>query len=390
MSNPKCWIMLAATVATMLLAGPARSANEAAEPLKIIAGPYQMNVTQQGTTIMWETNKPASSVVECGDEAPPELRYEGLGDSRIHEVVIGDLPAESTFFYRVVSEAGDELATSDVYTFITAVKQATPFAFVVVGDSRTYPDRWGRIAGLCYAERPNFALHVGDVVTDGRVYEQWQTEWLTPAAELMSRVPMYVSIGNHEENAEWFNYYVSYPPPENYYSFDYGNAHFVCVDTNHPFSVDSRQYQWIEQDLRDSKATWKFAFHHHPLYSSDSDDYGDTSRTRSTHGDLRIRPLAALYEKYDVDIVFVGHIHTYERTWPLREGQLDPKDGVVYLQIGGGGAELEEFAPQRSDFTAKVARNHHYASVAIAGRNLRMMAYDMEGRMFDYLDLRKE
>ena len=62
---------------------------------------------------------------------------------------------------------------------------------------------------------------------------------------------------------------------------------------------------------------------------------------------------------------------------------------IVFAGSGGGGADLEQFAPQRSDFTAKVARCHHYLQVTIAGDTFRMMAYDIAGRMFDYLDLRK-
>lgn len=375
MLRRSCVTVIAAVVAAGMAISAAAAGGRAA-PLSIVTGPYQMNVTQHSITIMWETNRPASSVVEYGVELPAKLRAEGEGESQIHEVTITDLPAETIFFYRVASEAGGEVARSEVHSFMTAVKEGTPFAFAAVGDNRTYPENWRRIADLCYGERPNFVINVGDVCTDGNVYEQWREEWLEPASELMAQVPMYVSIGNHENNAQWFYYYVSYPEPENYYSFDYGDAHFACVDTNQDVSPGSAQYEWLEDDLGSSKARWKFVSHHHPVCSSEGDNLG--------------APLAALYERYGVDMVLVGHIHTYERTWPVRQEEVDPDGGVIYLQVGGGGAELMEVASQRLNFTAKVARCHHYVTVGIAGDRLRMMAYDIEGRMFDYLDIEKK
>jgi hypothetical protein len=102
-----------------------------------------------------------------------------------------------------------------------------------------------------------------------------------------------------------------------------------------------------------------------------------------------MRVLVPLYEKYEVDIVWVGHIHTYERTWPIWQNRVDPARGVIYIQTGGGGAELEDFAPTRSWFTAKLLRNWQYCVVLIQGKTLTMMAYDIDGRLYDYLELQK-
>lgn len=279
-------------------------------------------------------------------------------------------------------------------TFQTAVTPDSPFAFVVMGDTFTWVADYERprIFDRAWAERPNFVLHVGDVVPGGRRKELWAREWLLPAGELMARVPLYVAIGNHEEDAHWFYDYVSYPKPENFYSFDYGNAHFAVLDSNKPAQIapGGRQYQWLDEDLGRSKATWKFVALHHPLYSSDDDDCGDTWKTeRSRRGDLQARKLAGLFEKHGVDVVWYGHIHTYERTWPIRGGKVDEKTGVVYIQTGGGGSDLEEPAPVRNWFTAKVLRNWEYCLVTIHGGTFHMRAYDIDGRLFDLLDLDK-
>jgi len=364
----------------------------AQEELKIVVGPYLQNVTQTGMTVLWETNRPAASVVEFGESASFSGKVEKKEPVRIHEVRLSGLKPESTYFYRVLSyDANGDLVASDTLSFQTAVQEGTAFAFAVVGDSRTYPERWRRIAEQVWRERPNFVVHVGDVVTNGEIKQQWKREFLDPAAVLMSRVPLFVAIGNHERNAHWFYDYMSNPAPENYYTFRYGNAEFIIVDSNdrEGLKPGGKQYRWLERALAGSKATWKFVFHHHPPYSSDSNDYGDTFRGSSTRGDVRMRVLVPLYEKYEVDIVWVGHIHTYERTWPIWQNRVDPARGVIYIQTGGGGAELEDFAPTRSWFTAKLLRNWQYCVVLIQGKTLTMMAYDIDGRLYDYLELQK-
>ena len=136
---------------------------------------------------------------------------------------------------------------------------------------------------------------------------------------LISRVAMFPVLGNHEQNARNYYNYMSLPDPEYFYKFTYGNADFFMIDTNQRVDLQSKQYQWLDEQLTASKATWKFVCHHHPPYSSDENDYGDLWKTnRSSRGDVRARVLVPLYEEHNVDVVWNGHIHSYERTWPIR------------------------------------------------------------------------
>jgi len=370
----------------------------AQEKLVIIAGPYLQHVTQTSIVIMWETDMPCTSTVKFGkarfhkdkSNAPLDQLLTSDKFNTIHELVLENLVPESDYFYQVYShnKEGQDV-DSDVLTFQTAVLEGSPYAYVVIGDNRTYPDRFKKLMELAYTERPNFVVNVGDVVTDGKIKEQWITEYLAPASKLMERVPTYVAIGNHERNSKWFYSYVSYPGKENYYSFDYGNAHFTIVDSNKGLSPGSRQYEWIKNDLASSKAKWKFVAHHHPPYSSDKDDYGNTDIGLSKRGSPSVQSLIPLYEAYNVDIVWCGHIHDYERTWPIRNGKVDQDSGVIYIQSGGGGAELEEFAPTRSWFTAKLLRYWQYCLVTIHDGTLEMKAYDIDGKLYDFLEIKK-
>lgn len=394
---------------TMLaFSGPAEGIKVSPSGMSIISGPYLQQVTQTSIVIMWETNLAATSEVDFGKSAPLSPGPKIQERSRIHEVKLSGLDPQTNYCYRVRSRSGALMKVeSDIYTFQTAVEKDSAFAFVVMGDNRTLWWNFRKIARKAYGERPNFVINVGDVVTMGKYRYQWRLEYLWPAQTLMQRVPTYIAIGNHEyysldldpasdlnrkskKNLEWFYKYSSYPDPETYYSFDYGNAHFTVIDSNEDFEQGNEQLEWIEEDLAATDADWKFVAHHHPPYSSDLDDYGDTRTGPSRRGDLNVRSLVPLYEKYGVDIVWYGHVHDYERTWPLREGKVDRKKGVIYIQSGGGGAELEDFAPTRSWFTAKVMRNWQYCYVTIHKNLLRMVAYDIEGRMYDYLELTKK
>ena len=372
---------------------------------KIIAGPYLQHVTQTAITIMWETDTPCRSEVLYGHArkvpkpkgkdqpkptAPLDKKSKTENLRTIHEHTLAGLKTQTNYFYQVYStDPNGQRAQSDILTFQTAVHEDSAYSFVVMGDTRTYPKRFEKMCGLAWAQRPNFVINVGDVVSNGREKSQWIDEFLAPAQILMQRVPHYVAIGNHERNADWFYKYVSYPEPEDYYSFDYGNAHVTVIDNYSECSVGSKQYQWIEKDLASTKKKWKFVAHHAPPFSSDSNDYGDTAYEKSLRGDPRVQHLIPLYEKYGVDIVWCGHIHTYERTWPIRAGRVDQSDGVVYVQAGGGAAELEEFAPTRSYFTAKLARCWQYCLINIHAGTLQMMVYDIDGNMFDYMEIKK-
>jgi 3',5'-cyclic AMP phosphodiesterase CpdA len=162
------------------------------------------------------------------------------------------------------------------------------------------------------------------------------------------------------------------------------------IDTNQKVNPGSVQYIWLEKELANSDATWKFVCHHHPPYSSDENDYGNLWKTnQGNHGDLRARELVPLYEKYGVDIVWNGHIHSYERTWRLLRGKAVQSGGPFYMITGGGGGGLETPAPTRPFFQNNVRRGHHYVMVHINGGTLEMKAFTIDDRLFDYHKIEK-
>ena len=79
--------------------------------------------------------------------------------------------------------------------------------------------------------------------------------------------------------------------------------------------------------------------------------------------------LYPLYEKYGVDLVWNGHVHSYERTWRILGGKAVESGGPFIRSCTGGGGGLETPAPTRPFFQNNVRRGHHYVMVHINGEN---------------------
>jgi len=364
--------------------------NEAEPSFQVLVEPYLQFATQTSMTVMWHTSLQASSVVRFGPTDACNQTIEGKA-SAIHEVVLEGLEPETQYFYRVESRtpAGTSFL-SEPATFKTAVKKETPYAFAVISDTQGNPKVSKQIAELAWGQRPSFLLHPGDLVSTGKNREHWLKHFFPGMRPLINHVPFYPVLGNHEQNAKHYYDYVSLPDPEYYYAFDFGNARFFMVDTNQKVNPGSVQFKWLEKELAASKAKWKFVCHHHPPYSSDENDYGNLWKSnQGRHGDLRARELVPLYEKHGVDLVWNGHIHSYERTWRILGGKAVESGGPFYMITGGGGGGLETPAPTRPFFQNNVRRGHHYVMVHINGGTLELKAFTLDDRLFDYHKIEK-
>ncbi len=356
-----------------------------------VVQPYLQYATQTQISIAWQVNKMGTAKVCFGEDSSCAVEKSCDSNGLVQNVTLTELKPETQYFYRVeIENGGEEFVESEVSTFVTAVHDNTPFAFAVIGDTQGNPEVASKIAGHAWAQRPSFAVHAGDLVDAGKRNTDWTQQFFPSMNELIRRVPLYPVLGNHEQNATNYFDYMVLPEPEYWYQFKFGNAQFFMIDSNRNVDPDSEQYAWLEKNLSESTATWKFACHHHPPYSSDENDYGDLWKTnKSTRGDTRVRALVPLYEKYKVDIVWNGHIHSYERTWPVHEGQPVQKDAPVYVVTGGGGGGLETAGPVRPFFQNNVKRGHHYVMVYINGSTMEFKAFDLEGNLFDTFSIQK-
>ena len=242
----------------------------------------------------------------------------------------------------------------------------------------------------------DLAIHTGDIVSSGGIcsgsdssWNQYIRAYFDLYQESMGDIPFYPSVGNHELSGGSCGYQaytdVYYLPgnapsghEEEYYSFDWGNAHFVALDTNQDYSASSTQYNWLVNDLQASIKPWNFVILHEPAYSSGL--HGSTSEIQTY--------LVPVFETYGVDVVFNGHDHHYERTCPILDGACTtPQDGgVVYYVTGGGGAPLYSVGDYQW-FTAYSDSLNHFLKVEVNDCRLRVDAIDTNGSVFDSYEI---
>lgn len=370
---------------------------------EMVVHPYLQWATKDGMTVRWETTRPSNSTVLfatevkfVGEEKQKRPTFESQKTVakfvKMHEVRLDGLTANTPYYYQVISvdDLGRELR-SPVLSFQTAPGEDVPFGFAIISDTQGNPKVSGAMAKFAWAMRPNFLLHPGDLVDTGGIKDQWVNHFFGSMKPLLQRVAFFPVLGNHEQDARYYYDYMSLPDPEYYYTFKYGNAQFFMLDTNRNVGPDSEQYKFLAKELAKSKSEWKIVCYHHPAYTSDENDYGDTWHGPSTQGDMRVRQLIPLLDKHKVDVVWNGHIHSYERTWPIRNNKAtSPDKGTLYMVTGGGGGGLETPGPIRPYFQNTVKHGHHFCFVAVNGKTLEMKAYDLDGKLFDMLKIEKK
>ena len=365
------------------------------DSLHFNAGPYLHFARKDQMNIVWETDQPTRAVIEYGESLPLDQKAEINSFKKIHEFSLKGLEPNTNYLYQIIAETkkGEKLGSGNL-SFQTAVEDSAAFSFAVFGDTEARPHINDRMAKLIWDERPHFMINLGDLTDGGREPNkfEWNHEYFHGMTQLNSRIPVFPVPGNGEGDLFWYKAYHLLPEHEEFYSFTYGNAEFFMMNTNNKEELKpgGLQYEWLKEKLAASTASWKFACHHHPVWTSDENDYGNTwFGNPSKLGDTYVQNLIELYEANQVDMVMYGHLHTYERSWPLNGMEVKPENGVVYLVAGGAGGNLEDFAPTRSWFTSKLYRGHHYCKLDIFGGQLFFKMYDLNGALKDYMEIKK-
>jgi len=361
--------------------------------------PYLQYGTKTGMYVLWETGRPSVGEVEFTkaklgtDSLVFDQKVTSAAFKNIHEVAIDNLEVNTKYIYRVSStdDQGKKI-NGETSTFKTAVNDDDSFKFVMIGDTQRNgrtPWAWEKIAQKAWEARPDFLVLAGDLVDQGNKKTDWTEHFFPYGNVVMKRYPVYSVLGNHEQDSPNYYAYMHNPEPEYYYAFKYGNAEFFMIDTNRDVTENSEQYNWLEWALSKSKAKWKFVIHHHPPYSSDNDDHGDTNIGLSTTG-TNARNLVPLLERYGVDFCLFGHTHLYERTFPILKDQINMKNGVVYINSGGAGGGLEDFDPVRNWFSAELRSTHHFCTFSVFQDQIEFKAIDYEGHVFDQIQFKKD
>jgi 3',5'-cyclic AMP phosphodiesterase CpdA len=338
-------------------------------------GPHVQGVAASSAVIAWVGDEPGVGAVEYGETA--ELGREGV-DARVgrrHAVVLSGLDPGRTYHYRVKGINGSS-ATGRFRTAPVGVD--SPFSFAVVGDSGSGGRGQLAVARLLERLEPDLILHTGDVVYPAGEERHYDRRFFAPYRRIIAQVPIFAVLGNHDVRGGGGAYLDNFHPPRDnprntkrYYSFDWGGAHFVALDSELYYgdggASPEEQKAFLEEDLAATRRPWKFAFLHRSPYGS------------SRHGgDEKVREdLEAVFVRHGVDVVFAGHDHVYERTVPI--------NGVTYVVTGGGGRRL--YRAGKSGWTACSRSAHHAVLVRVGGGHLTFEAVEPDGTVFDRLQL---
>ncbi len=389
LNTPPAWL---AGLAFILLATALYVLSPWLLPVRIIEGPMVQMAAQDGATLIWYTTQPledgACRVTIATVAGERTLPAESVG--RRQRVRIDGLAPGQAYPYRIHT-GRRTLAEATLRTNKTADQ---PFSFLVFGDSGSASRLQYLLAAQMHKPRlqPDFILHVGDLVYGGGTRQQYKDRLFVPYRHLLAEMGFWPTCGNHELVGpdERPPYLDVFELPENgppgrpvgrEYWFGYGAARFAVVDSNKYSDEATLREQvapWLREVLGGSAATWKFVSLHHPPY---------TAGTRHAPDERVQRALVPVFEEVGVDIVFAGHNHLYERTLPLRDGQVTtPDDGVVYVVTGAGGARLYELPPASArppNHAAGEDGRHSFTHVRIDGRRLRLEQIDIDGAIID-------
>jgi len=299
-------------------------------------GPYLQIGTPTSVVVKWRTDTASNSRVTYGTQ-PSSLPGTASSSTSTtnHEVTLTGLQPATRYYYAVGDSATIQASGSD-FTFLTPplAGTATPTRIWAIGDSgtanssaRAVKDAFKSFTGSTPA---NVWLMLGDNAYTNGTDAEYQSAIFTMYPEILRRTVLWPTLGNHDAHSadsgtQSGPYYSIFTLPkraeagglasgtEAYYSYDYGNIHFICLDSSDSSrSPSGAMLTWLKSDLDATDQTWVIAYWHHPPYSHGSHN----SDSESNLKDMRQNALPIL-EGRGVDLVLSGHSHSYERSYLL-------------------------------------------------------------------------
>ena len=253
-------------------------------------------------------------------------------------------PVKDSLRFAVIGDWGtgnhDE---SGIAGRMLAAHQQAPFDFVIAAGDNVYPNGSGRHFSKCFEQ---------------------------PFADLIKgRLSFYAVLGNHDVDAgrqDQCQYPMFNMGGRCYYKLEKGDGlvDFFMLDST---DFSREQANWLEAALRQSKAKWKIAAFHHPIYSS--------GKTHGSSVGLR-KQLEPLFTHYGVNVAFSGHDHIYERT--------KPQQGVQYFVTGAGGKTRRGDVDLASHIrAASFDDDNHFMVIEVSSQQVNFQAISETGTVVD-------
>lgn len=260
--------------------------------------------------------------------------------------------------------------------------QDREMVIVAMGDSRTFPEKWGQVAAAALKHKPDVVIFTGDLVADGKDDATWDGEFFQPAAQLLRSAPLLPAFGNHETKAPILTEAFYTPSKDGRnpnFTTQLGPVQIIGVEGYEDWSAKSDNIKWLGEVLSASKAPFVLFANHYPAWSSGShgklDKDGKLGEIAMRQAQEEIVPLLA---KAGVQAYFCGHDHLYERS--------DLPGGVTQVTTGGAGAPLygkAKDAEKQNPHSKVFASKNHFCVIRIKGDTATMTVLSVDGEELD-------
>lgn len=354
---------------------PLPSAPPAPPPLSM--GPWLLDARQGQVTVAWVSREPSLGRVWYGTREPDRLASEDGPAGTDHRVVLASLQPSTQYRYRI--EGASETAW---FTSAPPDGADGPVRVVVYGGTDTNNGDHALVVRAAAAERPQLALHAGDMVATAGQEPLWRL-FFEEEHDLLAHAPLIAAVGHREitdQGAAYTRLFQRRGMPA-YVSLDYGPVHIAVLDswetaagaTPRRGKVSEAQKAWLEEDMRrvpEDRHVWVLV-HQGPFAhpKEEREGYGPSEEVRSA--------IYAAHRVHPVEAVFSAHDPYYER------GDIN---GIRYLVLGGGGAPLDEVDGEAAGVQSAAAALS-FAVVEVCGCHARGRVKDVSGKVIDSFTL---
>lgn len=292
--------------------------------------------------IKWKTNNPTDSKVMFGTD--PENLDQILTlvhKTTDHEVLLENLKPNTRYYYAIGNHNKMFMEDDPSYYFKTSpdkdhneIIRIWAIGDFGTGDEISDNVRRGYMKHI-KGEHTDVWIMLGDIAYYSGAQSEFQRSIFGDVYDLLMRnTVIWPTPGNHDMRSADSKfcsgpYYDIFTIPtdgsaggrpsgkESYYSFNYGDIHFVSLDSEDtPRDKDGEMARWLDQDLESDQSTWKIVFFHHPAYTKGTHDSDREQDSMGRMKEMRENFLPIL-DKYGVDLVLGGHSHIYERSYLL-------------------------------------------------------------------------
>ncbi|HTD67556.1 MAG TPA: LamG-like jellyroll fold domain-containing protein, partial [Candidatus Limnocylindria bacterium] len=323
----------------------------------ITRGPYLQLGTPHSLVVRWRTDAPSSGRVRFGSAVGNLNSFaDNPNITTEHIVNVTGLLPDSVYFYSVGTTEAAIAGDSPSFYFATSPRIGTPVPtrIWVLGDSGTQNASQYAVRDAYYtytgARPTDLWLMLGDNAYNNGTDSEFQGAVFNAYPVTLRNSVLWPTLGNHDSGGstafvDTYPYFQMFTLPangeaggvpsgtEHYYSFDFGNIHFICLDSmTANRATDGVMANWLRADLSSTLSDWIIAYWHHPPYTKGS--HNSDTATESSQMRQNIVPIL---EAGGVDLVLGGHSHSYERSY-LLNGHYGVSSTLSAANIVDGGS----------------------------------------------------